>query len=380
MTNSSPSDIEEIAEPQAMPDATDWREAVVEPKSSPVLERLFLRRAGVAPRILPYIAPHSWAYRPLLYLVNPNLQALDTDLCRRICFVVARDNACRYCYGSLQTFLRVAGYSESELHRLEQDLYLGGGQSTNRDALQFAVRLSRGRARHEPTIRSLEAAGHSTTAIREIAGNAVLVTITNRLATMLAVPLDDDLESVTASWYFDLLQPIADTLLSGWQRLRSFPAHPLHTDDIDGPFAPWVARLAGTCAGRVLHDVVERWWGEDSALPRRTKLLILAVVAHGLSRRALTARVGELLAEQYDVSETEFKATVEHLRGETLQEQEEALLPLARESIRYEVGHIQQTIRQHVEGLSRAEVVDGVATLGLSNALARLDTLGTLEP
>lgn len=97
--------------------------------------------------------------------------------------------------------------------------------------------------------------------------------------------------------------------------------------------------------------MAERWWQANSALPRRTKLLILAVVARGLSRGALTERVESLLQEKYDLSAADFTAPVAHLRGDVLRRCEKALLPLARESTRYEAGAAQQTVREHVQGL-----------------------------
>jgi AhpD family alkylhydroperoxidase len=363
-----------------MPDETDWGDAVVSPHDGPALERVFRRRTGVAPGLLPYICPHSWAYRPVLYLLNPNVQALDVDLCHQICFAVARDNACRYCYGSLQAVLRVAGYSAAELDRLEEELYLGDRPSSDYELLKFAVRISRGQLHHEDAIQSLLDAGYSLDAIREAAGNAVLVVITNRLATMLAVPIDEDLEDLTTPWYFDLLRPVVEPLFARWQRLAPFPDRPLRPEETAPPFAPWLAPLAGTGAGRVLQDVVAHWWDGESALPRRTKLFVLAVVAHGLSRRALTDRAGSLLAEHHGVPDDAFETAVEHLRGDALGRLEEALLPLARESIRYEAGPLQTAVREHTRPLSRAETIDGVATLGLSNALARLDALAPLTP
>lgn len=379
---SSPPSVADTEPPAArsMPDADEWRDAIVEARPHPRLEQLFRRRAGIVPRMLPYVAPHSWVHRPLLYLLNPTLQALDVDLCREICFVVARDNACRYCYGSLEAFLRVAGYSAAELDRLERDLYLGDQGEETREALRFAVAVSRGELHHKPTVDTLQDAGYSLTAIREVAGNAVLVTITNRVATMLAVPIDEELEARPDPWYFDLLQPVVDTLLSGWQRLDPYPDRPLDPADADGPFARWCTRLKGTGAGRLLHDVIGRWYRETSALPRRTKLFVLAVVAHGLSRRDLEARVCSLLTEECGLAEDDVCTAVEHLRADVLRDQEEALLPLARDSIRYEAGSMQRSVRERTQDLTRAETIDAVAALGLSNALARLDALDVLAP
>jgi len=378
-TASSASDPDDVSITSTLPSADDWRRVIVEPHESPALEQLFRRRTGLAPVVVPYVAPHSWAYRPFLFLMNPELEEIGGQLCSQICFVVARDNACRFCYGSFRSFLRVAGYSEAELDRLEGELFLNEENSAERKALEFAVELSRGRLQQGAAVASLREAGYGKTGVREIAGIAVASTLMNRVATMLAIPLNKDAETLTSQWYFDLLQPVMRGLLRGWQYFATPDAPPLRAEAVEGPFAPWIRRLRGTCVGHVVHDIVNQWIKNESALPLRTKLFILGVVARGLHAEALEERTEMLVAECCDVSSADFEAVVDHLRGSVVTNREERLLRLARESIRYDAGRIQATARDHMQGLSRAETIDAVATLGLSNALARLRALASLD-
>lgn len=376
-TDAAPSNEGAISSP--IPDREEWSESIVEPQPSADLERVFRRRVGFVPRMVPYLSPHPWVYRAVLFLVAPRLRALDEDLCMQVCFVVARENACRYCYGSLRTFLRVAGYSESELDRLEDELYLQGKQGPERNALTFALRISKGRLQHRETVTLLRDAGYSTTAIREMAGSALLDTLSTCVATMLAVPIDVDLEAKTASWYFDLLQPIVRPLLAGWQNLGASSDPPLSPEAVEGPFAPWLARLSGTHVGRLLHDLTDHWLENHPALSLRTKLLILAVVARALSQDNLTDRVRRLLSERCGLSHDAVETAVTHFRGDALSDRDAGLLRLARESVRYEPQRLQSLVPEHVANLSRAETIDAVATIGLSNALARLCTLEALH-
>lgn len=106
---------------------------------------------------------------------------------------------------------------------------------------------------------------------------------------------------------------------------------------------------------------------------------MLAVVAHGLDANALSTRVTTLLVEQCGLGTGDVDAAVHHLRGDGVHAQEEALLPLARASILYEAGPIQQMVRTRTTDLSRNEIIDAVVTLGLSNALARLHALAPLD-
>lgn len=362
-----------------LPSADDWRTPLVEPVPSPSLERLFRYRTGLVPTIVPYLAPHAWGYRPFLFLMNPTLQAIDERLSAQICFVVARDNACRFCYGSFRTFLRVAGYSDAALDQLEQELHLDNSNRAHRSALHFAVEISQGRFGEGTTAATLREQGYGDTAIREIAGIAVTSAFINRLATMLAAPLSGDAEALTDAWYFDVVRPVLRLLLNGWQRTRPPLAPPLRRDDVNGPFAPWTERLAGTNVGHHVHNVVTQWTQDESALPLRTKLLVLAVVARGLHCGALETRAIDLLVGRCELVRREVESAVRHLRGTVLSDRDTVLLRLARESIRYEAGRIQATVRERTQPLSRAETIDAVATLGLSNALARLRALAPLN-
>jgi AhpD family alkylhydroperoxidase len=331
------------------------------------------------PSIVPYLAPHAWGDRPFLFLMNPALQAIDERLSSQICFVVARDNACRFCYGSFRTFLRVAGYSDAALDQLEQELHLDNSDRAHRSALHFAVEISQGRFGEGTTAATLREQGYGDTAIREIAGVAVLSTLINRLATMLAAPLSEDTEALIGQWYFDVLRPVLRLLLDGWQRTRPPLVPPLRHDDVDGPFAPWTGRLVGTNVGHHVHSVVAQWTQDESALPLRTKLLILAVVARGLHCGVLETRAADLLVGRCGLARRDVESAVSHLRGTAVDDRDAALLRLARESIRYEAGRIQTTVRERTQSLSRAETIDAVATLGLSNALARLRALAPLD-
>jgi len=370
---------DEVSITSSLPTTEDWNAPVVEPRPSPALRQLFRRRAGLVPTVVPYVNPHAWAYRPFLFLMRPDVRAIDRSLCSQICFVVARDNACRFCYGSFRAFLRVTGYSESDLDRLEQELHLRDQTGTDRNALRFAVEISQGRLDGDDRLQSLATDGYSDTAIREVAGIAVVTALANRVGTMLAVPVNTKAEHLTSRWYFDLLQPVVQSLLRGWQWVGAPPVDPLSPEDIDGPFAPWIRPLRGTCVGHVVHAITTRWTDEESALPLRTKLLALAVVARGLGAAALEERARTLLSDRFGLPADALTAAVKHLRGPAAEDSGTGLLHLARASTRYEASSIQRMVPEHTRELSRPETIDAVATLGVCNALARLRVLAPLD-
>lgn len=372
-------DADDVSITSRLPETREWMNPLVEPRPSPVIERLFRREVGLVPTVVPYICPHGWAYRPFLFLMRPDVREISEELCSQICFVVARDNACRFCYGSFYTFLRVAGYSESDLHRLERELYLNERESAQHEALQFAVQISQGRLDTEAAIDSLSKAGYTPAAIREIGGVAVLTALVNRIGTMLAVPVNTRIEDVTSTWYFDAFRPVVQLLLSSWQKIGATTRPPLDRAAVDGPFSHSLSHLEATCVGRVLSDVTSRTLTEDSALPLRTKLLMLTVIARGVGSHRIEGRARTLLHDRFGVQKGALDVAVKHLRGEAVGDRTTALLRLARASIRYDASHIQETVRNHVGELSRAEIIDAVATFGVCNALVRLRALAPLD-
>ena len=363
-----------------MPDVSDWDDPLVEPHPSTALARRFRRRAGLVPNVVPYLSPHPWLYHPFLFLSAPTVAHIDSDLVSAICFVVARENACRFCFGTFWAFLRMAGYTKADLDRLEGDMYLGGREPDDEAVLRFAIRVSRGqlRARDGASVARLREEGLSPPAIREGVGAAVLGTLVNRVSTLLAAPVNHRLEDMTASWYFDLIQPVVGPLLSGWQQLA--PRTPvLAPDQVTGPFADWTGTLEGTSIGYLMQDLADQWLHHEYALPLRTKLLMLAVVARGLDSPALEEVAYRLVAERTDETREAAKAAVDHLGGRPQSDRETALLQLARAAIRYEAGHIQRAVRRHTQGLSREETIDAVASVAFTNALARLRVLQPLD-
>lgn len=352
---------------------------LVESRPCTEVESLFRRRVGHIPPSAHYVCPHPWMYRVPLFAMNPKLHHVGLDYFMQIYFVITRDNACRFCYSTSRATLRVLGYSETELDRLERSLDVRGGEAARRDAFRFALRISQGQLDASSSIDSLRESGYGEEVIREIAGIGILTTVTNRVTTMLALPVKEKVLAATDTWYFKLLQPVVGRVLPLLRRLGTRSEPPLKTEDLDGPFALWLSRLEGTPVGTLLHQSTRDWLQKDSALPHRTKLLILAVVARGLSSEELVDRCCTLLPEVCEMPEPVFQDAVAHLRSEAISDAESKLLELARASIRYEAGRIQQTVRKHTRSLSRDETIDAVGAIALSNALARLRVLAPLD-
>jgi hypothetical protein len=108
---------------------------------------------------------------------------------------------------------------------------------------------------------------------------------------------------------------------------------------------------------------------------------MIAVVARGIPAPELEATVQTALREQHDVSGAAFEAAVDHLGGAAVDAAVEPRLRLARASIRYDFGPIKRIARNCTRDLDRAGTLEAIASIGLANAVARLELLFPLaEP
>jgi len=240
--------------------------------------------------------------------------------------------------------------------------------------------VSRGHVRStdDASLTPLLEEGLDPLTIREIVGAAALSTFVNRASTMLGTPAEKRMAEITSSWYFDLLQPVVGPLLRGWQQLGS-STPPLRPGGVRGPLSAWTGTLEATSLGTVVQDVTDQWLRDRSALPLRTKLLTLAVVAKGLHCPDLEQTARSLLRDRTDTAEDESRRAIDHLGGNESGEVEAQLMRLARASIRFESTHIRRAVRRHTKALSRDETIDAVAAIGLANALGRLRVLFQLD-
>jgi len=274
----------------------------------------------------------------------------------------------------------MAGYSESDLDRLEGETYLRDRTPAEQKALRVAVQVSRGpfRTGSNGSVASLSEEGLEPTTIREVVGAAALSTLVNRVSTMLGTPAERRMQEITSSWYFDLVQPVLGPLLRRWQ--TSGPKIPvLRSDQVQNPFGPWTGTLRGTSLGSVLQTLTNQWLESDFALPRRTKLLTLGVVAKGLNCQNLEETTRHVLRERTELSIDGIQKALNHLGGGEIDKAETDLLQLARASIRFDSAHIRRAARRRTSRLSRDETIDAVASIGLANALGRLRVLFQLK-
>src|SRR5947199_294873 len=255
----------------------EWEESLLPPVPVPAdLEAYVRRQFGVVPGWLARVAPAPWLARAWAALVRSPVAHLPPGIGDLAALVVSQDNSCRYCFGAQRAVLRMLGYREACRARLERDFPVAELSDAERAALDFARRMSRADPRPARAERErLAQVGFTAPAVAELAFVAAAIVFANRAATLLALP-PDPLEQMVDRPLVRLLRPVIA------RRMRSKPRRPEPLPEPnEGPFASVVAALEGSPAAGVLRRAIDGALASP-VLPRRTKMLLFAVVARAL--------------------------------------------------------------------------------------------------
>jgi alkylhydroperoxidase family enzyme len=343
-----------------------WGQSWLQPSPVPDDLAAAARKAfgGDLPGWVALIAPVPWAVRVMLGGIDKKVAHMPIDLWDLISFVVSQDNACRYCYGTTRVTLRVLGYSDAVIDRLEGDVDLAAIPEAEQAALRFARTLSRF---HPPPdandFAELEAAGFSAPAIAEIVYISSAAGFGNRVATFFALQ-PESFENMMKSPLVRLIRP----WLARQFRGRHVPATTLPAPN-EPPFEDLIARLDGSPTAYSMRRAVDESLASP-ILPRRTKLLMFAIIARTLGSAYVGAQTRRaLVAEGMDAESLD--AVLQNLGGPGLTAAESLLVPYARETVWYRNLDVQERTRALAASFSSEEVIEAVATASLANAVSR---------
>jgi AhpD family alkylhydroperoxidase len=350
----------------------EWEECLLEPRHDPEIEREF-RRAGirVLPPSVPYLSYAPWVARYALD-VRPDGPLVHTsfELNDLIFLAVSQDNSCRFCYSAWRALLRLQGYPEDRIGRLEQDFFTAELDEHDRMAIDFAKRISR--ANPLPSAADLEALleeGFTDGEIKEIAVRAGFTVYANHVTTLPAIP-HHLIDELVAKWWVRLLRPL---LARGIRNRRRGNPEFLAPEQRTGPYAYVIQALDGLPLAGVIRGSLDAAWASP-ILPPRTKALIFAVVARGVGSPLAERESLRLLAKE-GLEHDQAQEILSHLASPALDEVEAASLPLARESIRYRPGPIQRRAREVRKRLTPEQFVELVGLIGSANMVCRLETI-----
>jgi alkylhydroperoxidase family enzyme len=352
-------------------DQLDWCPVpLVEARPDPEWERDVAQRGAQCTSLAPFLTPLRW-----MLIADEILEARVTphvplNLGFLIGLVVAMDNSCRHCYGAFRSVLRIMGYPERAIRKLEESLALGELSAREKVALEFARKVARSMPRPaREEIDQLQQAGYSPLEIAEIVYLAGMAAAGNRLATMLAVP-PHPLERASKTWLGRVSLPfIRGRLRRGISALR--PTEPARA--FDGLGAKIVHALEGSPAATALSAILSDAWRSEVTTPR-LKALCLAVIARGLQCPACEAEATAVLTT-HDLSAEDTDRLLTHLASERLSAFELAVLRFARETVRYQTRRLQRITQEFARGLSREQLLEVIGLTSYFNGLVRMSIL-----
>jgi alkylhydroperoxidase family enzyme len=347
----------------------EWGEAILPAVVDPAWEAEVQGALGAVFDLMRRVAPSPWVRAVQLGLFKQRARAMPQRLADIGFLVTSQENACRYCYGAAKAQLRMLGYPERLIGKIEREAQVAELDKKERAFIQFCRNLARSKPRPAKAEReALIALGFAPLAVAEMASWIVTVTFLNRVATFIACPPEDGYEKLAGSFKVWLLRPLLA------RKARAAPPAPGNGGSAGaGAFGPIVNTLAGLPAADVLNDAFRGAFASP-VLPRATKALMFAVVARSL---ACTFCEGEsrklLLAEGF--TEAEIDAALATLSSPRLDARAASILAWTRDTVHYQPAPIQQHTRALAAEIGDAALIEAVGVAALANATVRLAML-----
>ncbi|MGH9388367.1 MAG: carboxymuconolactone decarboxylase family protein, partial [Vicinamibacteria bacterium] len=126
------------------------------------------------------------------------------------------------------------------------------------------------------------------------------------------------------------------------------------------------------CA-RALRTALDSAWNSP-ILSRRSKALAFLVIARAVGCRASEEESAKLAVSE-GFKEGDVQEVLSHLGSPALDPREAAIVPFARETVRYQPAQIQGRARALRAVLKEDEFLELVGVVALANAVARLGVL-----
>lgn len=349
-----------------------WESCLLEPRRDRALEAFARETQGLPNPSIRYFASVPWLARALIEL-HPEyglLRRLDPRIVDIVSLIVSQENSCRFCYSAVRSLLWAQGMSKERIDRIEQDLARGDLPPRTAAMVAFGRAQSRsGPPAAHAACEALHAAGVDSDELKEIAYAVAVTDFSNRASTIPAIPTRP-LEQIPEQWHMRLLRPLLRRMLMKQRRMGAETA-PVPVSE--HPCAHLVKAYAGSPIAPALERTLAGMWSSD-LLTRRCKLLMLAVIARGLSCERCAGELGPSLAAE-GLDGPTIERILTHLDGPELDPVEQLLVPFARETIWYEPARIQRRARALREHISEPQLVEAIGVAALGNGLCRMGAI-----
>jgi len=351
-----------------------WSEPIVPAVSDPAWEAEVKRRMGTVAEIYRRIAPLPWLREASLRLECYRPVYLSARLANIGAMVTAQENSCRYCYGATRAFLKILGYRESFIDRIERDMQLAELDEREHAFIRFCRNLARSSPRPARAEReALVKLGFPPLAVAEMAFFIALLCFYNRVATLVACPPEAEFERFVSGPLGRVVGLFGPLLRPLMNRRPHAAAEPAHAQAEPLPFDEVIAALDGLPAAELLRWAMHRAF-ESTVLPRRTKALMFAVVARSLECGYCEGQARQALAGE-GFSAEEAEASIASLTSPRLEPFEVSLLNWVRSTVHYVPSTVQEQTRALVQEIGDLRALEAVGMASLANAVVRLAML-----
>lgn len=346
-----------------------WDSSPLTPSSDRKVAAYLKREAGSVPGWTRHFWGSPWFSKAMIRVGFHDglLMDLDFDLANLIGLVVSQENSCRYCYAASRGMLRLLGLNEARMQDLERRLGNLDLDPQTAAAVRFARVVNRGHAIDGGAERAaLRAAGFDDDAIRELAYVTVIMGFMNRLSTAGGLA-PQSWESAPDNPLLRLFQPLVTVVMRRMLKRG--------TVDAEAPpqsvLAPaLIGAYQGSPIARVLSESLADMWAAEG-LTRRSKVLMIAVIAYGLDC-AICRREVAALATAEGMDATTLDTIVSHLDDPTLDDREREVMAFARATLWYEPQQLQKHSRALIGTIGERHFLEALGVATFANAYIRL--------
>lgn len=353
-----------------------WGEPLLASRQDPAWEAEIKRRGGHVFEVDRRIAQNPWLREAALGLTTYHPVAMPQRLFHISALVTAQENACRYCYGSNRAYMKMLGYSEDFIRRIERDMHMAELDEKERVAIAFCRDLARSRPRPSRAASDrLMALGFSRLAVHEIAFLISMGCFYNRVSTFIVCPPERGFERMANGPLGRIIGWMAPlTRLFGRFSSSRDAEAPLNAAELSASaFAPILMPLAGLPAARIMKNALEGAFASP-VLGHATKALMFAIVARTLGCALCEDQAMQLLAQD-GMDAQEIDAALANLRSDRVPGTQAGLLSWARGTVYYETATIQRETRELGAAIGEAALLEAIGVASLANATVRLAML-----
>lgn len=355
----------------------EWGEPILPRVADPAWEATIRRRGAPAVGEAEMrTSPSVWIRELCLWVLTYRARDVPERLATMGAMVAAQEDACRYCYGALRASMKMLGWSEATISRIERDVRIAELDAKEQAFVSFCRKLARSRPRPAHRDReALIALGYEPKTVHELAFQIALGTFHSRVTALLACPPERVFERL-ANGPIGFLVGLTEPLWRARARARlldQLPMPPPPEALRAGAFGPIVETLAGLPAADVLKTGLDRAF-DSPVLSRPIKALMFCIVARTLGCRH-TESLARALLEAEGWRDAEIDQAVANLGSTKLAPQESHLLAWTRDTVHYETGPIQKATRALCAQIGATALLEAVGVAALANTTVRLAML-----